>query len=94
MLSIHPDWGCLLTVFSELQLIDHNFYGNTIFPPRMELKKLGIVVDFDEAAAAANAFAHRCKHRVSSSFSTDIVMLFLSCYRSSNKYCSSPLLIL
>ncbi|XP_052175449.1 uncharacterized protein LOC127790189 [Diospyros lotus] len=46
---ISPEWGCLLQIFNSFALIDENFYGSSIFSYKNELKKLGVVVDFEQA---------------------------------------------
>lgn len=74
-----PEWGCLLNIFGGFAVLDHDFYGSSIFSYRTELKKIGVVVEFDDAA---KAFAVNFKKLASLSFITkDTVMAFLSCYR-------------
>ncbi|KAK1567098.1 hypothetical protein Q3G72_008152 [Acer saccharum] len=74
-----PEWGCLLQVFSGIPILDQNFYGSTILCYKAEMKKLGVLVDFEEAV---KAFADLFKRRAStSSISKDNVMSFLSCYK-------------
>ncbi|KAK0584559.1 hypothetical protein LWI29_015151 [Acer saccharum] len=51
-----PEWGCLLQVFSDIPILDQNFYGSTILCYKAELKKLGVLVDFEEAL---KNFSHR-----------------------------------
>ncbi|KAF3438505.1 hypothetical protein FNV43_RR21267 [Rhamnella rubrinervis] len=46
----HTEWGGLLQVFNGLPLIDRNFYGNRIYSYTTELKRMGVVVEFEEAA--------------------------------------------
>ncbi|VVA21672.1 PREDICTED: LOW QUALITY PROTEIN [Prunus dulcis] len=75
-LLFHPEWGCLLQVLSGLPLIDHNFYGSRIFNYRDELRKIGAVVDFEEAA---KVFARH--FRQASIITKENVSSFLSCYR-------------
>ncbi|PQQ17194.1 uncharacterized protein Pyn_20832 [Prunus yedoensis var. nudiflora] len=75
-LLFHPEWGCLLQVFSGLPLIDHNFYGRRIFSYIDELRKIGVVVDFEEAA---KVFARH--FRQASIITKENVSSFLSCYR-------------
>ncbi|KAM1025527.1 hypothetical protein ACFX13_039366 [Malus domestica] len=78
-LLVHKEWGCLLQVFSGLPLIDHNFYGDNIFSYRNELKKIGVVVDYEEAA---KVFARYFKHYASStSITKENVASFLLCCR-------------
>lgn len=74
-----PEWGCLLEVFGGIPLIDHNFYGDRLFSFKMELKQLGVKVDFEEAI---KGFVLTFKQRASSSSITaKNVFSFLSCYR-------------
>ncbi|KAL6280845.1 hypothetical protein ACE6H2_017726 [Prunus campanulata] len=74
------EWGCILQVFSGLPLIDHNFYGKGIYSYRNELKKTGVIVDFDEAA---KVFARYFRQYASSaSITKENVASFLSCYRT------------
>ncbi|KAK2662285.1 hypothetical protein Ddye_000859 [Dipteronia dyeriana] len=79
-----PEWGSLLQVFNGIPILDQNFYGSTILRWKAELKKLGVLVDFEEAV---KAFAGLFKRRAStSSFSKDNVLSFLSCYRQLKKF--------
>ncbi|KAM2075719.1 hypothetical protein ACFX1T_038557 [Malus domestica] len=78
-LLLHEEWGCLLQVFSGLPLIDHNFYGDKIFSFRNELKKIGVVVDYEEAA---KVFARYFKQYASlTSITKENVASFLLCCR-------------
>ncbi|KAA8540647.1 hypothetical protein F0562_024433 [Nyssa sinensis] len=45
-----PEWGCLMRVFNSFALVDQNFYQGRILSYKYELKKLGVKVDFEEAA--------------------------------------------
>ncbi|KAI3906203.1 hypothetical protein MKW92_001613 [Papaver armeniacum] len=73
------EWGCILRVFSGFPSISEQHYGPDIVSYKNELKKLGVVVDFDEAA---KVFAGQFKqHASSSSISKENVLCFLSCYR-------------
>ncbi|KAF9617004.1 hypothetical protein IFM89_033074 [Coptis chinensis] len=73
------EWGCLLEIFGGFPLICEKSYGNYIFSYKNELKKLGVVVDFEEAA---KAFACLFKQHASScSITTENVIMFLKCYR-------------
>ncbi|CAB4280436.1 unnamed protein product [Prunus armeniaca] len=74
-LLFHPEWGCLLQVFSGVPLIDHNLYGDIIFSFSDELRRIGVVVDFEEAA---KVFAH---HFRQASITKENVESLLSCYR-------------
>ncbi|RDX63856.1 hypothetical protein CR513_57656, partial [Mucuna pruriens] len=73
-----PIWGCILEVFS-LPVIDNKFYGEEIFTYKGELKKIGVVVDFEEAI---KKFAELFKQKASqTSFNQQNVISFLSCCR-------------
>ncbi|MCL7039619.1 hypothetical protein MKW94_030392 [Papaver nudicaule] len=79
----NAEWGCLLQVFIGFPLISEEHYGPTIVSYKDELKKLGVVVDFDEAA---KVFAGQFKqHASSSSITKENVLSFLSCYRRLKK---------
>ncbi|KAK0600532.1 hypothetical protein LWI29_015918 [Acer saccharum] len=79
-----PEWGCLLQVFSGIPILDQKFYGSTILDYKAELKKLGVLTDFEESV---KAFADLFKQRVStSSISKDSVLSFLSCFRKLKKF--------
>ncbi|KAI5423056.1 hypothetical protein KIW84_046167, partial [Lathyrus oleraceus] len=72
-------WGCILDVFSSLPVIDHKFYGEKIFSYKAQLRKIGVVVDFEEAV---KIFASLFKQKASqTSFYKENVMSFLSCCR-------------
>ncbi|GAV87289.1 LOW QUALITY PROTEIN: hypothetical protein CFOL_v3_30715, partial [Cephalotus follicularis] len=74
-----PEWGCLLQVFSVFPLIDHEFYGSSIFNYKTELETLGVLVQFEEAS---KAFARYFRQQaLSSSITRENVMSFLLCYR-------------
>ncbi|XP_059644204.1 uncharacterized protein LOC132285978 [Cornus florida] len=76
----NPEWGCLLQVFNSFPLIDHNFYGASLLKYINELKQIGVMVDFEEAA---KAFALIFKQHVSlSSIRKDQVISFLACFRN------------
>ncbi|MCL7031359.1 hypothetical protein MKW94_027530 [Papaver nudicaule] len=77
------EWGCLLKVFSGFAPISEEYYGAAIVSYKNELKKLGVVVDFDEAA---QVFAgHFKQHASASSITRENVLSFLSCYRQLKK---------
>ncbi|XP_026458626.1 uncharacterized protein LOC113359161 [Papaver somniferum] len=77
------EWGCILKVFSGFPSITEQHYGPDIVSYKNELKKLGVVVDFDEAA---KVFAGQFKqHASSSSITKDNVLCFLSCCRQLKK---------
>jgi len=72
-------WGCILEVFNGIPIIDHKFYGEKIFSYKDELKKIGVLVDFKDAA---NIFASLFKLKASeTSINPTHVISFLSCYR-------------
>ncbi|CAJ1949708.1 unnamed protein product [Sphenostylis stenocarpa] len=74
-----PLWGCILEVFNGLPVLDHKFYGDKIFSYKDELKKIGVVVDFEEAI---EKFAHLFKQKASqASINQHHVISFLSCCR-------------
>ncbi|XP_057750297.1 uncharacterized protein LOC130968840 [Arachis stenosperma] len=74
-----PAWRCILDVFTGFHVIDIGFYGEKIFIYKTELKKAGVVVDFEEAM---KTFGDVFKKKASQ---TDInkclVESFLSCCR-------------
>ncbi|RZC63305.1 hypothetical protein C5167_025063 [Papaver somniferum] len=77
------EWGCILKVFSGFPSISEQHYGPDIVSYKNELQKLGVVVDFDEAA---KVFARQFKeHASSSSITKENVLSFLSCYRQLKK---------
>ncbi|KAF3436790.1 hypothetical protein FNV43_RR19543 [Rhamnella rubrinervis] len=66
-------------VFNGLPLIDRNFYGNRIYSYTTELKRMGVVVEFEEAAKVfARSFR---EHASKASIRRENVMSFLLCYR-------------
>ncbi|CAA3009531.1 Hypothetical predicted protein [Olea europaea subsp. europaea] len=72
-----PTWGCLLQVFNSFPLVDILFYGESILSFRNELKRIGVLVDFEEAT---KAFARLFKQQASlSSINKDNVLSFLAC---------------
>ncbi|KAG7951353.1 hypothetical protein I3843_12G002700 [Carya illinoinensis] len=73
-------WACILQVFSGFPLIDHDFYGGSIFLYRNELRKIGVKVDFEEVV---KVFAQSFKHQAAS-MTKENVFSFLSCYRLLN----------
>ncbi|KAL7191652.1 hypothetical protein ACSBR2_023687 [Camellia fascicularis] len=78
----NPQWGCLLEVFNGFPLIDQNFYGTNIVSYKNELKQLGVVVDFEEAATAfSRVFKQQAEK---SSINKDNVLSFLACCRKLN----------
>ncbi|KAM3752101.1 hypothetical protein ACB098_04G163600 [Castanea mollissima] len=83
-----PQWVCILQVFEGFALIDHDFYGSSIFSYRNELKQTGVKVDFEEAV---KEFADRFKQDASS-MTKELVLSFLSCHREikDNAYVFPP----
>ncbi|XP_028082517.1 uncharacterized protein LOC114283846 [Camellia sinensis] len=78
----NPQWGCLLEVFNGFPLIDQNFYGTNIVLYENQLKQLGVVVDFEEAA---KAFSRVFKQQAEkASINKDNVLSFLACCRKLN----------
>uniref|UniRef100_A0A5B6Z3I5 Sacsin/Nov domain-containing protein n=1 Tax=Davidia involucrata TaxID=16924 RepID=A0A5B6Z3I5_DAVIN len=74
-----PEWVCLLQVFNSFAFVDRNFYGSRILSYRNELKKIGVKVDFKEAA---KAFASVFRQQASLfSIRKENVLSFLECCR-------------
>ncbi|KAK8710798.1 hypothetical protein V6N13_146108 [Hibiscus sabdariffa] len=72
-------WGCLLQVFSCFPIIEHSYYGINLSCYKNELKRLGVVVDFEVAVKSViGIFRQRASL---SSVTKDNVFSFLSCYR-------------
>ncbi|KAI3673633.1 hypothetical protein L6452_39757 [Arctium lappa] len=79
LLNPDSEWGCLLQVFGSFPVLDRSFYGNSIFSMANELKKLGVMVEFEDAS---KAFTRTFKQQVSSSsIRKENVLSFLSAYR-------------
>ncbi|XP_040998428.1 uncharacterized protein LOC121244429 [Juglans microcarpa x Juglans regia] len=70
-------WACLLHVFNGFPLIDHDFYGGSIFSYGNELQQLGVNVYFEEAV---EVFAQSFKQQATS-MTKENVLSFLSCYK-------------
>ncbi|KAF3970889.1 hypothetical protein CMV_005461 [Castanea mollissima] len=83
-----PQWVCIQQVFEGFALIDHDFYGSSIFSYRNELKQTGVKVDFEEVV---KEFADRFKQDASS-MTKELVLSFLSCHREikDNAYVFPP----
>ncbi|XP_038709038.1 uncharacterized protein LOC120003946 [Tripterygium wilfordii] len=80
---IDTEWGSLLAVFSGFPVIDYRFYGSQILSYKVELKQIGAVVEFEDAA---KAFARYFRQQAStSSISKENALSFLSCYRQLNE---------
>ncbi|CAK8560112.1 unnamed protein product [Lathyrus sativus] len=70
-------WGSILEIFSGLPVIDNKFYGEKILSYKAELKKIGVVADFEDAVEkVASLFKLNASKN---SFSKENVLSFLSC---------------
>ncbi|KAI3820645.1 hypothetical protein L1987_08193 [Smallanthus sonchifolius] len=77
------EWGCLLQVFRSFLILDEKFYGSSIFSMEKELKKIGVMVDFEDAAKECT---RTFKQQASTySIRKENVFLFLECYRKLKK---------
>ncbi|KAK9117633.1 hypothetical protein Sjap_016580 [Stephania japonica] len=73
------EWGCILKVFNCFPLLSQDFCGKAVSAYKSELKKLGVKVDFEEAA---KAFTSAFKDRASSaSVTKENVFTLLTCFR-------------
>ncbi|KAJ0112969.1 hypothetical protein Patl1_01283 [Pistacia atlantica] len=76
---LDPEWGCLLQVFSDIPILDLKFHGSSTSSWVNELRKLGVLVDFEVAVKAfASIFQQKAR---SASISKNNVLSFLSCYK-------------
>lgn len=76
---VDSEWECLLEVVDDVPLIDRAFYGSRLASYHEELKRAGVLVQFEEAS---KAIANRFKLLSSSSSLTKKnVIALLSCYR-------------
>ncbi|KAL9996665.1 putative histidine kinase/HSP90-like ATPase superfamily [Helianthus debilis subsp. tardiflorus] len=83
LVTSEAKWGCLLHVFGSFPILDANFYGHSIFSMDKELKKIGVMVDFEDAA---KEFTSIFKQQASaSSIRKENVFSFLECYRKLKK---------
>ncbi|KAI5435695.1 uncharacterized protein LOC127118737 [Lathyrus oleraceus] len=74
-----PVWGCILDVFDGFPIIDKKLYGEKIFLYKAELRKIGVMVDFEDVI---KKFASLFKQKaLQTSISKENVMSFLSCCR-------------
>ncbi|XP_022135202.1 uncharacterized protein LOC111007222 isoform X2 [Momordica charantia] len=75
-----PSWGCIMQVFTGFPVVDCDFYGSCIISSyKRELKKLGVVVDLEEAV---KAFSQVFRQRATkNSLTKESVMSFLSSYK-------------
>ncbi|KAJ8772465.1 hypothetical protein K2173_027642 [Erythroxylum novogranatense] len=78
-----PGWSCLFEVFSELPIVETDAYGVDVFSFKVELKKLGVKVDFEDAINAFTSVFRRYASR--SSLTKEKTLLFLSCFRQLRK---------
>ncbi|XP_071692422.1 uncharacterized protein [Rutidosis leptorrhynchoides] len=70
------EWGGLLKVFRSFPILDESFYGQKIFSMSSELKKIGVIVDFEDAS---KEFVRTFKQHASS-MTKENVLLLLDCY--------------
>ncbi|GJW13409.1 hypothetical protein Tco_0017542 [Tanacetum coccineum] len=83
LLNPESEWGCLLDVFGSFPVLDERFYGSSIKLMSVELKKIGVMVDFEDTA---KEFARTFKEKVSSSSITkENIFSFLECLRKLKK---------
>ncbi|KAI3686351.1 hypothetical protein L1987_80026 [Smallanthus sonchifolius] len=83
LVTSETEWGCLLQVFGSFPIVDKNFYGSSIFSMEKELKKIGVMVDFENAA---KEFTRTFKQQASSSsIRKENVFSFLKCFRKLKK---------
>ncbi|KAJ0052371.1 hypothetical protein Pint_01242 [Pistacia integerrima] len=76
---LDPEWGCLLHVFSDIPILDLKFHGSSTSSWVNELRKLGVLVDFEVAVKTfASIFQQKAR---SDSISKNNVLSFLSCYK-------------
>jgi sacsin len=76
---VDPEWECLLKVFDGTPVIDYRFYGSEIISYKEELKKIGLIMRFEEAS---KAITHMFKEMVSkSSLTKASVLALLGSYR-------------
>ncbi|XP_072979221.1 uncharacterized protein [Typha angustifolia] len=75
----NSEWECLLKVVDDVPQIDLGYYGDRINSYQEELKKVGVVVRFEEAS---KAIAHKFKLFISTSLvSKRNVLALLAAYR-------------
>ncbi|AET01325.1 ATP/DNA-binding protein [Medicago truncatula] len=74
-----PVWGCILEVFIDLPVIDHNFYGAKIFSYKDELRQIGVVVDYGNAIKKFSSLFER--KALETSINQKHVISFLKCCR-------------
>ncbi|RLM70247.1 uncharacterized protein C2845_PM17G09890 [Panicum miliaceum] len=85
---VDPEWECLLKVFDGTPVIDYGFYGSEIKSYKEELKKIGLIMRFEEASKAITQIF---KEMVSNSSLTKAsVLALLGSYRQLRTHCSLP----
>ncbi|KAK1407150.1 hypothetical protein QVD17_38761 [Tagetes erecta] len=83
LVTSNSEWGCLLKVFGSFPVLDVNFYGRSIFSMARELKNIGVMVDFEDAA---KEFTRTFKQQAStSSIGKENAFSFLECFRKLKK---------
>ncbi|XP_044491888.1 uncharacterized protein LOC123215739 [Mangifera indica] len=76
---LDPKWGSLLQVFNDIPILDLKFHESSMYSWVNELRRLGVVVDFQIAMKEFfRIFQQKAR---SSSISENNVLTFLSCYR-------------
>ncbi|XP_022685248.1 uncharacterized protein LOC101771703 [Setaria italica] len=85
---VDPEWECLLKVFDGTPVIDYGFYGSEIRSYKEELKKIGLIMRFEEASKAITQIF---KEMVSkSSLTKASVLALLGSYRQLRTHCPLP----
>jgi sacsin len=85
---VDPEWECLVKIFKGLPIIDLGFYGNAISSYKEELKKTGLITQFEEAS---KAIAQVFKLMVSKSSLTKAnVLALLGSYRQLRTHSPLP----
>ncbi|KAG2563949.1 uncharacterized protein LOC120645191 [Panicum virgatum] len=49
---VDPEWECLMNIFKEVPIIDLGFYGSVMSSYQVELKKTGLITQFEEVSKA------------------------------------------
>uniref|UniRef100_A0A2N9J2L5 Sacsin/Nov domain-containing protein n=1 Tax=Fagus sylvatica TaxID=28930 RepID=A0A2N9J2L5_FAGSY len=80
-------WVCILQVFKDFPLIDHKFYGTSIFTYRNELKQTGVKVDFEDAV---KEFSNRFKQQASYMTKENVLSFLLCCRQLKNTHVFPP----
>jgi sacsin len=85
---LDPEWECRLKVFDGTPVIDYGFYGSEINSYKEELKKIGLVMRFEEASKAITQIF---KEMVSNSSLTKAsVLALLGSYRQLRTHYPPP----